>query len=286
MKITAKGLISANPFSASQKIPKNPIEQANHDIKSINKELTTLKNQGQNVKTSIPKPVPLQTEIAQLASQETGGATYPPDPGQFQTISVVSESESRISNTSFLGYSYSLEAEIAGIIGTSQPPVDILTEVYLTIGVYNADFAYEYTQTGIDTKDKWVVWNSFRVGYYIYDSVGGVSTVRLNQSGNEPIRGFVDWTVPLEDRPIVGNLGFGSGINLFDFQNTDPTKITGSQFDSFVNGGIGQLKIAFGINITGLTAGQNLHLVQDVQPVQRFIPALAFNQTAILSNFN
>jgi hypothetical protein len=290
-KITAKGRISSNPYTANQNIAQTREEQTSQELKELKSDLETEKTQGQNLKVSFSRPAPLQVQKAQSASSQPGGAVYGNSPDQLQGIPVIADEAKRLSNISFLGYSYSLDGAVTGFIGSNFTAVDATAEVYLTIGYFNYSWFYDFSINGTDDKTKWTPWNSFLVGYMDYDSSNGVikfskNTPDFTEVPGEKIQGNISWINTLDSRPIDTVGGTGSGIDFYDFTNFDSTKITEKQFNQFIKGEIPNLKIGFGVRTDDLTFNQSGHLVTDVFPVTTLAPALEFYGTSIISNFN
>ena len=291
MKIQAKGLVSKDPFVASKLLPKTSFDVVKMDTENIKKIINGQKTQGQNIKTPFNFPVALPSESPQLASQQNGGATYPVSPEQFAVnmASIPSRVDQKLSDYSYLAYSYSYDF-VAGFLPNSPTPVDIVTDIYLTIGTHNGNFAYEFAESGftVDDKTKWIVWNSFPVGKFIFDtsfSTPGNVAVYNSLTNRTKISGVVNWSNPLENRPVDSDAGFGSGILNYDFINTDPSRITQDQYNSVLNGNVGSLFFSFGLRVDNLTAGQQSYLLALSQSLIA-TSSIRFFGSADMANFN
>lgn len=263
----AKAFLSTDPYKADQ----TPASPEIDLLVSLEKERKARTLGAYNTKQIVQSVVPYKFNMA-IATVEAGGARVPGTPAE-QNASSFSPSDPRFKKFTGLPtavqYIYDFSYYLTGLGGGTLPTGDFVCPVYLTLGYSN----YNYFRFGSGVDIKYSVINSFQIANLDWDS-STFSFQLLNLIGGQRIRDRIDWTIPVENRPL---LTFFSGIPVRDFTNTDPTKLTIEEKSSLLNGDFSTLFISVCVDTTGLNTTNQDFMALDVAPNFFFYGTISFD---------
>lgn len=208
--------------------------------------------------------------VISLASVLTGGARNPLQIGLFSEspLFVPKAEQSKLSRINAVQYTYQLNGYVdydkissypAGISSFTAPIYFTLSEFNFTNALYDNAIA-----GGLVRMDKFITINSFKIGTFRFNTTTGLMRIEDN-NGNDTMVERIDWTVPIDNRPIAQD---GGDFFAYDFINTDPKKITVEQLNRIKEGRFSNLVSAVTIDMTGQTTA-NTNFVNQIGAINR-----------------